>query len=140
MRSKLLLFVAVALMVAGCSFQKANAEKENAAVAAAEQWLEAIDAGDYDKGWQEASELFRASVESDKWEESMLEFHKPLGKLLSRNVRTKSYMDQLPGAPDGEYVIIEFDASYENKKETLETVTPMLEESGEWRVSGYYIK
>ncbi len=140
MGHKILCFLVVGLIVAGCASQGSYAEKESAAVAAAEKWLEAVDAGDYGRGWLEASELFRASVESDKWEESMREIHKPMGKLLSREVRTKRYMDQLPGAPDGEYVIIEFDASYENKKEAQETVTPMLEKSGEWRVSGYYIK
>ena len=137
---KILCFLVAGFMIAGCSSQESHAEKENAAVAAAEKWLEVIDAGEYGKARMEASELFRASVGSDQWEQSMREIHKPMGKLLSRKVKTQRYMDQLPGAPDGEYVIIEFDASYENKKETVETVTPMLEKSGEWRVSGYYIK
>jgi hypothetical protein len=46
----------------------------------------------------------------------------------------------LPGAPDGEYVVIQFATSFENKKSAIETVTPMLDSDGEWRVSGYFIK
>jgi len=46
----------------------------------------------------------------------------------------------VPGGPDGQYVIIEFAASFENKKTAIETVTPMLEKDGVWRVAGYYIK
>jgi hypothetical protein len=46
----------------------------------------------------------------------------------------------LPGAPDGEYVVIQFEASFEKKKAAVETVTPMVDEDGEWRVSGYYLK
>jgi len=42
--------------------------------------------------------------------------------------------------PDGDYVIIQFDTSFENKKSAIETVTPMLDKDGVWRVSGYYIK
>lgn len=46
----------------------------------------------------------------------------------------------LPGAPDGEYVVIEFESSFEHKKSAIETVTPMNDKDGKWRVSGYYIK
>jgi hypothetical protein len=46
----------------------------------------------------------------------------------------------LPGAPDGEYVVIQFETSFENKKSAIETVTPMIEINGGWRVSGYFIK
>ena len=64
----------------------------------------------------------------------------PLGKLISRKVKTKAYRTSLPGAPDGEYVVIEFETSFENKKVAVETVTPMMGKDGAWRVSGYYIK
>jgi ribosomal protein S17E len=37
-------------------------------------------------------------------------------------------------------VIIQYDSSFENKKSAVETVTPMLDKDGKWRVSGYYIK
>jgi hypothetical protein len=46
----------------------------------------------------------------------------------------------LPGAPDGQYVVIQFETSFENKHNAVETVTPMLEPNGQWRVSGYYIR
>lgn len=49
-------------------------------------------------------------------------------------------MTSLPGAPDGKYVVIQYDTSFENKKAAVETVTPMLDKDGKWRVSGYYIK
>ncbi len=64
---------------------------------------------------------------------------KPLGKLFSRKVLTKVYKSSLPGAPDGEYVVVQFETSFENKKMAIETVTPMLDKDGKWRVSGYYI-
>ena len=65
---------------------------------------------------------------------------KPLGKLILRKVQTKIYKTALPGAPDGEYVVIQFETSFENKKTAIETVTPMMDKDGKWRVSGYYIK
>ncbi|MDD5138124.1 MAG: DUF4019 domain-containing protein, partial [Candidatus Omnitrophica bacterium] len=45
----------------------------------------------------------------------------------------------LPGAPDGEYVIVQFDTTFENKKSSVESVTMSLEADGRWRVSGYFI-
>jgi len=49
-------------------------------------------------------------------------------------------MTSMPGAPDGEYVVIQFESSFANKESAVETVTPMKGEDGVWRVSGYYIK
>lgn len=115
-------------------------EKEKAAVAAAEQWLSWVDTGTYDKSWKEASEYFKNAVSQDVWEQSLQGVRGPLGKLISRNINRTLYKTSLPGAPDGEYVIIQFETSFTNKKSAIETVTQMLETDGRWRVSGYYIK
>ena len=48
--------------------------------------------------------------------------------------------EALPGAPDGEYVVIQYESSFEHKQSAIETVTPMLDTDGKWRVSGYFIK
>jgi TM2 domain-containing membrane protein YozV len=64
----------------------------------------------------------------------------PLGALKTREVKSSRYKTSVPGAPDGEYVIIQFNTSFENKQSAVETVTPMREKDGSWRVSGYYIK
>lgn len=65
---------------------------------------------------------------------------KPLGKLVSRRVKSAIFKTSLSGAPDGQYVVIEFETSFESKKLAIETVTPMMDKDGKWRVSGYYIK
>jgi len=49
-------------------------------------------------------------------------------------------MTDLPNAPKGKYVVIQFKTSYRNKKDAIETVTPMKERDGGWKVSGYFIK
>jgi hypothetical protein len=60
--------------------------------------------------------------------------------MVSRTLKSASYAKSLPGAPDGEYVVIQFDATFEKKQSAIETVTPMKEPDGRWRVSGYFIK
>ncbi len=65
---------------------------------------------------------------------------RPLGNVLTRELKGKAYVTELPGAPDGQYVVIQFNTAFENKRVAVETVTPMLEDDGSWRVAGYFIK
>jgi hypothetical protein len=64
----------------------------------------------------------------------------PLGTLISRKVESARCASSLPGAPDGEYVVIQNESQFANKASAIETVTPRLEKDGSWKVSGYYIK
>ncbi len=113
---------------------------EALALSAAENWLTLVDNQQYAESWKEAAMLFKNAVQPKQWEQSMIAVRKPLGKLISRKVKTKVYKSSLPGAPDGEYVVIQFDSSFGNKNAAVETVTPIMDRDGTWRVSGYYIK
>ena len=120
--------------------QQSNPEAERAAIQAAAAWLELVDSGKYSESWQECAELFRKLVTKDRHEEATKALRTSLGKVLSREVKSKLYTTTAPGAPDGQYVIIQYNTSFENKNSAVETVTPMLDKDGKWRVSGYYIK
>jgi predicted SnoaL-like aldol condensation-catalyzing enzyme len=115
-------------------------EAEKHAVAAAESWLSLVDEGKYAESWDTAAEYLKNAVTKDHFVKSLNAARKPLGKLKSREVKSKEYRTSLPGAPDGEYVVIQFKTSLENKKSAIETVTPMLDKDGNWKVSGYYIR
>ena len=117
-----------------------GSEKEKTALAAAQKWLSLVDAGRYGQSWEQAAGYFRNAVTQENWQQSLRAVRGPLGKLISREVKSRMYKTSLPGAPDGEYVVVQFETSFENKKSAMETVTPMLEKDGAWRVSGYYIK
>lgn len=132
--------LALSLILAVVTGAAEDSDKEKAAVAAAEKWLGLVDEGKYAESWKEAAELFRNAVKQEQWEQSLQAVRKPLGKTISRQVKTTTYTTSLPGAPDGEYVVIQFETSFENKKSAIETVTPMMDKAGTWRVSGYYIK
>lgn len=132
--------VAIGLIFSGFTAVAADSTKEAAALAAAEKWLTLVDNRKYTESWKEAATSFRNAVQPKQWEHSMSTVREPLGKLISRKVKTKVYQSSLPGAPDGEYVVIRFHTSFENKKAAVETVTPVLDKDGIWRVSGYYIR
>lgn len=57
-----------------------------------------------------------------------------LGKVLQGKLKSKQFMASLPGAPEGKYVVIQFDTSFENKKAAIEMITPMLDKDGKWRL------
>ncbi len=142
MKNYLLIVSVVAVIcITGCGTRQAsNPAAETAAMKAAESWLALVDKGEYGKSWSEAAGYFKGAVQEEKWEGMIRPIRKPLGKVLSRKVKGKQYMTSMPGAPDGEYVIIQFDTSFEKKAAAIETVTPVLDDDGKWRVSGYFIK
>ncbi len=122
----------------GCS--QSHPEAERAAVEAAQSWLSVVDSEEYGSSWDEAADYFKGAVSTEQWQQTMEAVRKPLGNTVSRVLKSKRYHTSLPGAPDGEYVVIQFNTSFDNKKSAIETVTPMKDEDGKWRVSGYYIK
>jgi hypothetical protein len=128
------------LIFSGINALASDSKKEMAALSAAEKWLTIVDSQKYAESWKETAELFRNAVPPNQWAQSLRAVRKPLGKLVSREVKTKVFKTSLPGAPDGEYVVIQFETSFENKKAAAETITPMMDKDGVWRVSGYYIK
>ncbi len=140
MIQRIISVVFVGLILFSGTAMASNPEKEEAAALAAKQWLATVDAGKYAESWKESAEFFRNAITSEHWEQSLRAVRTPLGKTVSRKVLTKSYKTSLPGVPDGDYVVIQFSTSFEHKKAAIETVTPMMDLDGKWRVSGYYIK
>lgn len=114
-------------------------EAEKQAEKAAISWMALVDTGQYNASWKEAATLFRESITSESWSQAVTAARKPFGKLMSRRLKVANYAMTLPGAPDGEYVVMEFEAVYENKAKAIETVTAMRD-NGNWNVAGYYIR
>jgi hypothetical protein len=108
--------------------------------AAAENWLALTDTGKYAQSWDNAATFFRASITKPDWEKSLQSIRLSLGALKSRKFRAARFTRTLPGAPDGEYVVIQYVSQFANKSTAIETVTPMREKNGQWKVAGYYIK
>lgn len=118
----------------------ADEAAEKAAQAAAKQWLALLDQGKYAESWQGAAAYFKSAVSEKQWMQSMRGARQPLGKLISRRLLSATFATSLPGAPDGQYVVIQYATSFENKASAVETVTPMRDADRKWRVSGYFIK
>jgi hypothetical protein len=110
------------------------------AIGAATHWLALSDANDGASTWDEAAPAFQAAVSKAAWSETLKQARQPFGAVKSRKLLSSEPKNSLPGAPDGEYVVIQFDTEFERKAHAVETVVPMRDRDGRWKVSGYFVK
>lgn len=129
---------AVFLLAAALSAAEEPAEK--AGEEAARKWLSLVDSENYAASWNQASELFKKAVTSEQWQSAVQKAREPFGRLVTRKLSSAEFRRALPGAPDGEYVVVQYETAFENKKSAVETVTPCKDKDGVWRVAGYYVK
>jgi hypothetical protein len=118
----------------------ATEKPEDAAQTAVEPWLKLVDGGQYDASWDQAAKVFQSAVTKEQWQRACTSVRQPLGKLVSRKLKSREFTEKLPGAPDGKYVVIQYDSVFQQKSAAVETVVAMLDPDGVWRVSGYFIR
>jgi hypothetical protein len=137
-----LAFVIIGLLAAAPARAWAvdRAEAAKQATDSAEEWLKLVDDGKFNGSWVEASTYFRNVTTKQQWKQQVSVWRTALGSVVSRKLRTVQYLTTLPGAPDGEYVMIQYDTSFTHKKSAVEVVVPMMDADGKWRVSEYSIR
>jgi hypothetical protein len=128
------------LSFSGLAQDEDSSKDEKAAVKAAEKWLEIVDAGKYADSWDGTAQFFQGNMTKEAWDAALKGVLPPLGKIKSRELVSSRFLKRMPGAPAGEYVMIQFKTSFENKEDAIETVTPQKDEKGKWYVCGYFIK
>ncbi len=67
----------------------------------------------------------------------------PLGKCTGRKLASAMHQTSVPapeGVVKGDYVIAQFNTSFENLQYAVETVTFEKAADGTWKASGYYVK
>ncbi len=137
---KLLLFTLAILAISPLIFAGETNYVDKLAVKSCDSIVMTIDKGDYNRSYELSAKYFKNSLgSSDKWTEMLNTVRKPLGKSLSRELISSNSMNQVPGAPDGDYVQVKYKTSFENKKESVETVV-VIKEDNKWKLDGYFIK
>lgn len=113
---------------------------ERAAQAAAEAWLRLIDQEVFGAAWEAGSSYLRQAVPQVNFEESLRAIQTTLGATRSRTLSSVAYSTTLPSAPDGQYVVMQFDVVRERKEQAVESVIATLDADGRWRIAGYYVR
>jgi len=135
------LLMSVVIVAAACvATAEAADTPENLAQTAAESWLKLTDAGDGAASWDQAARRLQGKVTRGQWTLALARLRSPLGQVVSRKVKSRSYSEKVPGAPDAPNVTVEFETVFERRGPVVETITPMLEPDGVWRVAAYSIR
>jgi len=105
-----------------------------------ENWLKLVDNGKYAESWDEASTFLKGKVTKEEWILTISNLKPSFGKTNTREIQSAQYSTELPGAPDGEYVVFQYKTNFKLKNNSIETIVPMIDSDGKWRVSGYFVK
>lgn len=133
-------FVLAAASLAAPTIYAQDAASVGAATDAADKWLAVMDAGRTADAWDEAAPMMQAAVTRDTWATVGSQVRAPLGAVKSRKLGSAGYTRTLPNAPEGEYVVIQYNTDFAKRAGAVETVVPMRQPDGSWKVSGYFIR
>src|SRR5450759_3965899 len=109
---RLLAVSAATLILIGFSTSADDSDAVAQAQVAAKSWLALTDSAKYGQSWDDAASFFKGAVTKADWEKAVKGVRSPLGAVKARKVKAAA----------------------------IETVTPMHDKDGTWRVSGYFIK
>lgn len=131
--------IAASMLLASSAYAQQDQNVTDAKAAAA-AWLVQLDTGQYPASYASSASAFRAVVTQEQWLQAAQQVRAPLGTVTTRTVKSADYTRTLPNAPDGEYVVIQYNTTFANKAGAVETITPMRDKDGKWKVSGYLIR
>lgn len=129
-----------AQQAAGAAVAGDTGASVGAATDAAAKWLAVMDEGKTAETWDAAAPMMQTAVTRDTWTTVGSQVRAPLGAVKTRKLGSAGYTRTLPNAPDGEYVVIQYNTEFANRPNAVETVVPMRQPDGSWKVSGYFIR
>ena len=109
------------------------------ATGAALSWVALVDAQKWDESWNQSGIWFKSQLGSAAWTAAVQPVRKQVGSLVTRKLKSVTKHSSLPGAPAGEYSIVQFDTAFTIAPATVETVA-LARESAGWKVVGYFVK
>jgi hypothetical protein len=132
--------LAVIAIAASCVNVLATEDLVPAARTAATTWLASLDARDYEITWRDAAGIFKGAVSVQTWRNAATAARGPLGTMQKREEKISTATRNIPGAPEGQYVLLQYATIFEKNSSAIETVTLVQEPTGEFRVAGYFVK
>jgi Protein of unknown function (DUF4019) len=128
-------FVAVSLFVSCAPVEETD---QLQAEAVAKSWMGLVDAGQYDKAYEEYPARVKVSETRERFLERMRARRAPLGSVVSRSLLS-AFPHKLQGAPTGNWELLVYHTSFAAKPSASEHVV-VTKESGTWQVSDYQVK
>lgn len=111
------------------------ADQTEEAREAADAWLALFDANDIEATYDTAAEAFKTQVELQDWEAQAAQVKQAVGELDGRTYMETTYADELPQAPEGDYMIVQYETQYANLNVTEYVI--LVQEGDTWRMVGF---
>jgi hypothetical protein len=102
-------------------------------------WVKLLDGGKFAESWSAAGEGFHRNVGQQRWVDLIASVRGALGEVASRHVKDVRDTRELPGRPDGDYRVVEFDTTFATRAHAAETVV-LEREASAWKVDDYFIR
>src|SRR5262249_302613 len=99
----------------------------------ATSWLNLIDTERFAESWQQLGSKLKTKYNESAWGTALHPLLSQTGKIKKRTFRSVGYSDA-----QGESVIVEFDSTF-TKATTSKEVVSLVQEQGQWRITGYSI-
>jgi hypothetical protein len=120
--------------------QAAPRSDEQAAQAAAEEWLALNDAETFSLSWARTAQPLKQVAHDEATFARTLKASRPAGSVLSRTRVAVKHTRSWPSRPDGDYVQLRFETIFSEDGAALETVLVAKDADGQWRVAGSRIQ
>ena len=106
----------------------------------AEKFLTFIDAGDWQGSWDASGAFFQSQASAEEWANIVEPVSEQVGTAESRSLASVQRTSSLPGAPEGDYEVLQFSTSFSNVDGTAVETLIMLEQEDGWGVAGYFVR
>lgn len=117
----------------------ASSTAKSEGFSSARDWIALIDGQRWEESWRTAAALFKSQLSAPQWASMIQSVRQPLGPVSARSLQSVTKTSSLPGAPAGEYEILQFQTSFANNGAATETVVLTRDRAG-WKVAGYFIR
>jgi dienelactone hydrolase len=130
--------VAVLTVAAPAAAQVTEVDAPPEAIETAADWLALVDAGRYDESWDGLGAPARQGVAREQWASILGRSRAQYAGAPVRALTASQRREEIPGAPAGPYVILQYQSAFGTDRAATETVSLRLED-GAWRPVGYFL-
>ncbi|MCG2584285.1 DUF4019 domain-containing protein [Massilia sp. TS11] len=131
-----------AALAAALALPCAAADSDAAAPAraAASAFLSLLDSAKFGEAWESSAKPVHSAVSRDGFIAGLQQLKAQMPPLKARVPESATPAKNLPGAPEGDYLVLVNRLDFEGGASAREQLTIMKEADGAWRVVGYFVR
>jgi hypothetical protein len=108
-------------------------------IAVAEHFAATVASGDFQAAYWQGSVLLQRSAGEQEWVRDIARLHDLLGPVEQRSLRAIRSVATFPHLPDGDYLILHYDARTTYKEKAAEVIL-IVRQNNVWSVCAYSIR